>query len=257
MGRDMDEALVRRMAELNEEFYRENAASFSGTRHGAWPGWERCVAGVREGAGEVRVLDVASGNLRFFDYLAGVVGADLDYVAVDSCDELTESASRQARECVRYQSLDVVEALLGGSLERSIDCDRRDLCVCFGFLHHVPTERLRVALMRDLLAKTRSGGVCCVSLWRFMEEPTLAERARETTADAVRELGIEPGQLGDGDWLLGWQGRRGSWRYCHSFSDEDVDALVGGVSDLARLRDDFCSDGRSGELNRYLVLERL
>ncbi len=79
----------------------------------------------------------------------------------------------------------------------------------------------------------------------------------ETTADAVRELGIEPGQLGDGDWLLGWQGRRGSWRYCHSFSDEDVEGLVAGVSDLARLRDDFCSDGRSGELNRYLVLERL
>ena len=257
MGRDMDEALVRRMAELNEEFYRENAASFSGTRHGAWPGWGRCVAGVGEGAGKVRVLDVASGNLRFFDCLAGVVGADLDYVAVDSCDELTESASRQARECVRYQSLDVVEALLGGSLERSIDCGGRDLCVCFGFLHHVPTERLRVALMRDLLAKTRPGGVCCVSLWRFMEEPTLAERARETTADAVRELGIEPGQLGDGDWLLGWQGRRGSWRYCHSFSDEDVEGLVGGVSGLARLRDDFCSDGRSGKLNRYLVLERL
>lgn len=259
-GRDMDEELAAMMAEVNEAFYRENASSFSDTRHAAWPGWERCLADAGVGAdeaGRYAVLDVASGNLRFFDFLAREVDVErVDYDAVDSCDELARAGSQAARARVRYQRLDVVGALLGGELERSLDCGEHDLCVCFGFFHHVPTARLRLDLLRALLAKTRPGGTCCVSLWRFMEEPTLAERARATTLEAAAGLGIEEDRLGEGDYLLGWQGKGGAWRYCHSFSNEDAAGLAEGVCDLARLRDDFLSDGRSGELNHYLVFER-
>ena len=71
----MTPEVARRMNRLNESFYRDNARSFDQTRQTAWPGWERCLCiGHTTGAlpryGGVRVLDVASGNLRLARYLA-------------------------------------------------------------------------------------------------------------------------------------------------------------------------------------------
>jgi hypothetical protein len=59
-----------------------------------------------------------------------------------------------------------------------------------------------------------------------------------------------------GDYLLGWQGRRDVQRYCHSFCEEEVDSLAGTVAEQAREVDRFSADGKSGDLNRYVVLQR-
>lgn len=130
-----------------------------------------------------------------------------------------------------------------------------DLTVCFGFFHHVPGCEARERLLRALCAATVPGGLVAVSLWRFMDEPGLAKKAYESHEAALRHF-AERGlclNLDANDYLLGWQQAQGVFRYCHHFADEEVKALAAAVRDVAQLVDCFRADGRTGNLNEYLV----
>ena len=99
-------------------------------------------------------------------------------------------------------------------------------------------------------------GFSCVSLWRFLTDEGLAAKAEESTASGIAELGYPKEQFGKGDCLLGWKNEKGAYRYCHSFSDEEINDLVSAVSNEAYLKARFQADGRTGTLNEYLVLQR-
>ena len=89
-----------------------------------------------------------------------------------------------------------------------------------------------------------------------MSDERLATKANATTHEALAALGMSKGDLGTGDYLLGWQGSPGAWRYCHSFDDAEVDELLSDLGGVARPVARFASDGRSGDLNAYVVLRR-
>ena len=114
--------------------------------------------------------------------------------------------------------------------------------------------RLRVELMRQLVESVRSGGVVALSFWQFARDERMAEKARRATERGKRELGME---LEANDYLIGWNDIEGVYRYCHSFTDDEVEELVRSISGEAELVDRFRADGRTGELNGYAVLRRL
>lgn len=203
------------------------------------------------------VFDLACGNLRFERYLEEALpDASLRIYAVDSCDELVASADGPSAP-VTYESSDIVGGLIEGlPLSRLHHAPQSDMAVSFGFLHHVPGEELRVRVLEGLVDAVRPGGCVAVSLWQFMNNPALAAKAEVTHAQAIKALGLAPGELDEGDYLLGWKNVEGAWRYCHHFSDEEVDRLVAAVSDRARLIDAFEADGRTGAMNRYVVLQK-
>ena len=99
----------------------------------------------------------------------------------------------------------------------------------------------------------RPGGFVIVSLWRFLENPPLARKAEATHEHALAELGLPP--LDAGDRLLGWRDEPGAYRYCHSFTDGEIDALAASVGHAATEVARFRADGRDGALNSYLVLQ--
>ncbi len=276
----MTPEVARRMNRLNENFYRDNARSFDQTRQTAWPGWEHCLCiGRATGAlpryGGVRVLDVASGNLRLVRYLAKrLPGVRVSYHSIDSCPMLARGVRLPEGWDVTLQDLDVVGTLLdkkpeedlgvpgedlgapGGDLGVQLEGGAADLVACFGFFHHVPTTEARRRLLQELLSYTRTGGLCCVSLWRPMSDRRIARRARESTRAGLRSLGLSEKELDKGDYLLGWQGRPDTWRYCHHFDEGEIDGLVRAVQGTAELTARFCADGKAGDLNSYLVLTR-
>lgn len=267
----MERAFAQRLIELNNRFYRLNAPSFSRTRQAPWPGWERAleVAGEHLGHGQgdpdrpLRVFDLACGNLRFEAFLAEQADRPLELYGVDSCDELAfdKSGHADAVTGFMYRKLDVLEALMGksrGGAALLADVPAADLSVCFGFMHHVPGVELREDVLRMLLARTRAGGIAAVSFWAFAEDPRLARKAMEATTRAAEEPSFEgflPRSLEPGDCLLDWQGAA-PYRYCHSFGEDEVSRLAEAVSGDADEVGRFSADGRTGNLNRYLILRR-
>ena len=257
----MDEGLALRLCALTGEFYRANAESFSQTRQSPWQGWVRLLEVMDARAAEhepLRVLDVACGNLRFERYLAGALpNRMLSGYAVDNCDPLVEAGERNESDALSrmsFQNLDAIERLSAGCLREALEAPDAscDLAVSFGFMHHVPLERWRVGLLRALIAKVRPGGFVAVSFWRFLNSDKLARKAKETTSRARAELGIP--ELPPNDYLLGWQDTQGLYRYCHHFDEPEIERLLAMVADSADLVSRFEADGKTGNLNEYVVL---
>ena len=204
------------------------------------------------------VLDLACGNLRFERYLADALpGRMLSGYTVDNCDPLVEAGERNESDALSrmsFQDLDAIERLSAGCLREALEAPDAscDLAVSFGFMHHVPLERWRVELLRALVAKVRPGGFVVVSFWRFLNSDKLARKAQETTSRARAELGIP--ELPPNDYLLGWQDTQGLYRYCHHFDEPEIERLLAMVADSADLVSRFEADGKTGNLNEYVVL---
>lgn len=149
---------------------------------------------------------------------------------------------------------------------------RFDLVVSFGFMHHIAGYELRKRFIEKLLKLTSPTGVCVLSLWRFAEDPRAREKAMRETKENLSALkagtlhGAEAftltqckkieDSLEEGDFLLSWQGQAGYGRYCHSFSDREIDTIVRELPSSYRLLDRFCADGKNGCMNCYLILVR-
>ena len=244
----MDTRIIQKLTELNAAFYRDNAASFASTRQHAWPGWVRVSECLPACPGTV--LDVACGNARFKTFLDERYGpGHVSYHAVDSCPGLLPRGLEAQFQCV-----DIVSGLVDGTFPASLEAPECDLTACFGFMHHVPSNRLRNKLLDALIDKTVRGGIVSISLWQFANDSKMLAKARLTTERGCAELGIE---LEEGDYLLGWNEKPGVYRYCHSFEDSELDDFVRHCSGRAVLKDRFSADGRSGAMNAYLVFERL
>lgn len=325
----MNESLARRLCELNTEFYREQAHSFSDTRHAAWPGWMRCLNVVEpsfRSREESVVLDVACGNLRFEEFLAKQLsGHALRIHALDSCDDLVPDVCAgvsvekkgvaqgaqalgdvaQDREAlygikqnrktqsgithnslgqasptsiaIKYTHCDILDELYNTAALSVLDTlGVADFSVSFGFMHHIPLTEWRVQVLREIVNATKPGGYVAVSFWRFMDDEGLANKARNTHEQALCDLGLSPDDFKEGDYLLGWRNTPGAYRYCHSFTDTDIDYLLGSIAQdsrasisvngisaesevagnkSARLIARFRADGRTENLNEYLILQ--
>ena len=272
---------ARELIALNNRFYAEHAASFSATRSAPWEGWRRLLAllrdygprgsqevaedtGVIDNAGPAQpytVLDLACGNLRFEQFLAQELNkAPLHIHAVDSCPALAQEVDL-ATASLAYHEIDVLDALLGECGDQLLDdVPPCGLTVCFGFMHHVPGTALRHELLRKLVEATAPGGIIAISFWRFMDDDRLARKATETACLASEQPpfpGYDPASLDKNDHFLGWQHDPSPLRYCHHFTDAELDELVASVSGKAKEVLRYDADGASGTLNRYLVLERI
>ena len=258
--------------ETTQAFYAAQAESFSATRQSAWLGWKRVLTDTewqgeqsqcRHAASKPRsILDIACGNVRFKDFLEAEMPYEAwDYHGVDNCVPLVGAPIGVAfTECDIVSEL-IKETSMGGPAVPSAlpvlpaSIVLADLTVCFGFFHHVPGTALRKRLLRALCAATKPGGIVAVSLWRFMDEPKLAKKACESHAAALQyfsERGVCL-SLDEGDYLLGWQQTRSVFRYCHCFDSAQAHDLASSVSDIAVLADRFRADGRTDNLNEYLV----
>lgn len=286
----MDATTIDFLRQVNNDFYARCAPSFSASRNAPWVGWRSCLeaaqdcgavrlcdgpdvhfydrataqpGAIRKGA-SVRVLDVACGNMRFAAFLREELrGRQIDYFAVDDCAGLVPQLPNGGSFSACFQNLDIIGELAtdGVGLAHVIDTDACDLVGCFGFFHHVPSFELRAQLIDVLLQKTAPGGVVCASFWQFMGDEKFAKKAEAWNSTATSEFaaaGLDVSQLEVGDYFLGWQNEPGLWRYCHHFEEREIDALVdflcgqNKACEIAR----FSADGKSGAMNRYVVLQK-
>lgn len=243
----MDTTTAHKLNLLNQEFYSRHAESFSSTRSFPWQGWEKLHPEIMRAS---TVLDVACGNMRFEKFASSLKeGGQIKFFCVDTCAEFASDLPN-----VRFQQLDVVKLCIErADLVEALDSPICDLSVSFGFLHHIPGFEARRHLVDALLDKTAKGGAVALSFWCFMKDDRLARKALLTTELATEKLGLD---LDEGDYFLDWQDDRSAFRYCHSFSDDEIHELVAGASGVCEQELEYRSDGRNGILNTYVILRK-
>lgn len=274
----MDKQFAEQIVALNTQFYANQAESFSATRGGAWEGWNKLVECMQEcgipggdydfmdlepfvGEEQARImawklhmLDVACGNLRFEEYLKEQIpDVLLDCAALDNCEALLPAAQPEG---VKFAAGDIVAQLNEGSALLPEGFDKVSLAVSFGFMHHLPLPEQRTALLNALLDSVARDGLVAVSFWRFADDEELAEKGKAATARALEQLGFDAANLAEGDYLLGWQDTPGAYRYCHSFTEAEVDEFVAQAAGKARVKARYRADGRTHNLNEYLILQK-
>ena len=250
----MNPETVTTLNRLNNSFYLSNCESFSQTRQGAWSGWKQISKHFvqEDSTRPYHVLDIACGNMRFEKFLVeNLPEFDFQFECIDSCDELTVPME----DCT-YRNRDIIQDLMRS--ESAMTCWGQDFdaVVSFGFFHHVPSMDLRMRLLEMLADTAKPGGLIAISLWRFASDGSRRAKAERTTAEALATLSI-PGELEQGDYLLGWNDIPGVYRYCHSFDDEEVTEIISSGAVRISLVDRFRADGRTGASNEYLVFRKL
>jgi SAM-dependent methyltransferase len=201
----------------------------------------------RQRPGEPSILDVGCGHGRFLRFLRKRLDGPFAYLGIDSSRPLLrriESAPGVLR----------IEAdLLAGELPAG-PAASFDLIAVFGLLHHLPGLENRSRLLHELRARLRPAGVLALSFWQFGERPRFQRRVLPWR---LVEESVDIGDLEPGDLLLSWgepvegdapQPRR----YCHYAPPDEAAALTAGLG--LRELDRFRADGRSDDLNLYVVL---
>jgi SAM-dependent methyltransferase len=242
----MDEATVRRLNQLNRDFYEVTAAEFDRTRGQPWPGWQPLLKYIKT-VSILSVLDVGCGNGRFGVFLHNHLIAkstiqQISYLGIDNNSALLAHAR---------QSLTGLSAFDARLEERDIvenppDTGLYDLVVLFGVLHHIPGYHSRLALMRGLTQRLAPGGLLAFACWRFYEY----ERFRSRIMPWPPDVRVERH-----DHLLDWRQGETALRYCHYVDDTEHAALVNvtGLTEVASYR----ADGQTDDANRYSILENL
>lgn len=270
----MDRETLQALCQLNTEFYERNAASFSQTRTAPWEGWRRCMAACGfDGLDEATigqpanaqtadsVLDIACGNLRFEAFLVSVYPhIDWSFFAVDNCEPLVASGQEDIAKKVHFTCEDIVSNLIEGlpaaepaNIPALATATPFDLVVSFGFLHHIPSFDLRRQFLLEALSQVKPGGHLVVSFWQFLNDPAKRAKIEQTHAEA---LAFFEGSLEPNDYFLGWKSEPGNYRYCHHFSNEEIDRIIAALAPHATVVESFSADGKPGNLNRYVVLRR-
>lgn len=165
-----------------------------------------------------------------------------------------------------------------------------DLVVSFGFMHHIPSFNLRLQFLLEALSQVKPGGYLVVSFWQFLNDPAKRAKIEQTHVEALaffagcaetrtndrealdRGVGsfssdnpnpscLKPpaffaGSLEPNDYFLGWKNEPGNYRYCHHFSNEEIDQIIAVLAPHATVVESFSADGKPGNLNRYVVFKR-
>jgi tRNA (uracil-5-)-methyltransferase TRM9 len=231
----MNDATVKRLNQINQEFYRITAESFDESRGQPWPGWDVLLPYLKP---PLTLLDVGCGNGRFGLFLADKLDPALTYHGVDNNPTLLERAHAALSHLdARLENRDIVANPPNEGTYR--------LVALFGALHHVPGREQRRAFIQLLAQRVASGGYLVFAAWCFFEY----ERFRERIVPWPDDIEVERH-----DYLLDWRRGERAVRYCHYVDEaEHADLITAtGLTEIVTYR----ADGRTNDINRYSLLRR-
>lgn len=205
--------------QINHHFYVHQAKGFGQTRQHPWPGWYPLLPLLTQDV-SISVLDLGCGNGRFGQFLHDQ-GYMLQYTGVDTSSKLLSQAQSLLSSKIETNLIqaDVCEWL---KHEKS-PVASFDLVVAFGLLHHLPGSVMRTQFLSEALKHTHQ--VLAVSFWQFALFPRFSQLIipwHEYNQHLPKPIDIK--QLELNDFLLSFAGQKIP-RYCHSFSDAEIQQL--------------------------------
>ena len=244
---------VKRLIELNRQFYQTFAAQFSATRQRIQPGVRLLTERIPAGA---TVLDLGCGNGELWRVLQKNTQIG-HYTGVDFSPTLLEFAGNSGihHDKENHGSPLPPAVFIQGDLTEPDWADHLPLkayetIFAFAVLHHLPGYGLRLQVLRQAHKLLASSGLFCHSEWQFLNSPRL--RARLQPWELAN---LAADQVDRGDYLLDWRQGGTGLRYVHHFNLAELEQLA--QDSGFKIIDTFFSDGEGGKLSLYQVWESL
>lgn len=237
----MDPSTAERLIEINREFYTRFGESFSATRHRLQPGVRR-VLGMLQG--DESILDLGCGNGELARELAKC-GHRGTYLGVDfSLPLLRDTEVQPQGFSANFMQVDLVR--LPAVRERLFVNGNWALVTAFAVLHHIPSDELRLNILRAIHQLLKEDGIFVHSNWQFLNSEKLKGRIQPWETVGVSTFDVDVG-----DYLLDWRSGGKGLRYVHHFDVNELDGLA--RASQFKIVDTFYSDGEGGRLGLYHI----
>lgn len=239
----MDPDTAARLIEINRDFYTRFGDSFSATRHRIQPGVRRVLGMLK---GDESILDLGCGNGELARELAKrghrgpYLGLDFSLPLLKNAEPQPEgfSASFMEADLTRLSNIESRISTPGGW----------SLITAFAALHHIPSEAMRLNILRAVHTRLAENGKFILSNWQFLNSEKLRSRIQDWS-----KVGLSNTDVDQGDYLLDWRSGGEGLRYVHHFSEEELTSLARTAGFV--VRDAFYSDGEGGNLSLYQIWE--
>ena len=235
-------SIAQRLIDLNRKFYTDFGDSFSATRGRVQPGVRRIIDSLD---GDERILDLGCGNgelartLARNGYRGAYLGLDFSLPLLSDAESVPKGFSAEFRE-VDLTKLSAINDQLTGHWS---------LVTSFATLHHIPSQELRLEILKTTHSLLAPDGRFIHSNWQFLNSPRLRQRVQPWSAAGLSESDVD-----ENDYLLDWRSGGMGLRYVHHFSEDELAALA--ESSGFRIVDTFYSDGKEGNLALYQVWKK-
>ena len=234
----MNASITNRLIELNRKFYDHFGESFSATRQRLQPGVKKILDSIKA---DESVLDLGCGNGFFLRELhdrghqAPLLGADF------SLPLLREA---EATPGVEFRAVNLIE--ISSVADELLATGHWSLVTMFATLHHIPSNEVRLDILRTVRKLLKPNGTFILSNWQFLNSEKLKARVQ-----SWGRVGLSDSDVDEGDYLLDWRSGGEGLRYAHQFSEKELFELAEQAQ--MKVEASFLSDGENGRLGLYQV----
>jgi len=236
----MNSVTAERLLAINREFYNHFGKQFSASRQRLQPGVKKILDSIQE---DVSVLDLGCGNGNFLHEISRR-GHKAPLLGVDFSLPLLRNAREVSTLGVEFREIDLTK-LSAFSDQLMVNSPWSIICL-FATLHHIPSNEMRLDILRTVRKLLKKDGKFILSNWQFLNSEKLKSRIQ-----AWDKVGINKKDLDGGDYLLDWRSGGEGLRYAHHFTAEELSALAEQAK--MRVTDSFLSDGDGGNLGLYQI----
>jgi ubiquinone/menaquinone biosynthesis C-methylase UbiE len=229
----MDLEFAKSILEKTKENYNLIAKEFSATRKEIWEELKFLFENLKEGE---KVLDLGCGNGRWYKIFKE---KRVDYFGIDNSEKLIEIAKENFPDAKFF---------VGDALNLPFPDNFFDKIYSIALLHHIPSEALRIKVLKEAKRVLRPGGILILTCWRV-------HRLREILAflkyTFLKIIGKS--KLDFRDTFVPW-GKK-TLRYYHFFTQKELENLVRKVG-FEILESGVVKNKRENRQNYYIISQK-
>ncbi len=259
----MNKQAILQLNKVNKLFYQQIGSDFDDTRKQPWHGWDHIIPHIQKKIIEkkqVHILDIGCGNGRFLKFIVSKwKNSNIFYHGIDNNQFLLNKAknvvptvintsSKKPSIKTQFTHQDIVTSLLH-SKKSFLEEKSYDVIVAFGVFHHIPGFRTRHQLMKYLADSAKETAIICVSFWQFNKSKRLLKKQASPIL-----VNIKAEDLEKNDYILDWNRATFGYRYCHLSDKDEIKKIIKNTQTTILF--EFDDDGKTKNLNHYLVLEK-